>query len=341
MDSHNTDAARDEAPARDTARRILNLLFILNSSATPLTTEQIVSDSDLGYGSANRASDLKKFKRDREKLAERGIHVIEVREAGSQLNEESSWAIDAETTYAAAGSITRADAEALLCAVDECLTRDEVPFRQGLLGIRRKLHRLIDPIADADEPSTPGDASERRGAEALWSAFVLKRKIRFTYLDAKGRESTRTLEVWGMFMQGGHTYFVGLDEQSRGVRTFRDDRIVRAWRPTGHYAVPPWFDIKSYLFLPFDLAAGMATPVSFALRGDCTHDEAEALTHGRGELDYSKVDSCWRWTVKARDLQAAAAFALAHHDIIVAPLSPKRLVDTWRHLIGKAVEAHV
>ena len=36
-----------------TAQRILNLFFVLNSSPEPLTTEQIVLDSDLGYGSGN------------------------------------------------------------------------------------------------------------------------------------------------------------------------------------------------------------------------------------------------------------------------------------------------
>ena len=101
----DTTAQPEGLELNETALRILNLLFILNASSVPLTTEQIVSDSDLGYGSANRASDLKKFKRDREKLAERGIHVVEVREAGAQHNEESSWAIDTASTYAAAGCI--------------------------------------------------------------------------------------------------------------------------------------------------------------------------------------------------------------------------------------------
>ena len=35
-----------------TAQRILNLFFVLNSSPEPLTTEQIVLDSDLGYARA-------------------------------------------------------------------------------------------------------------------------------------------------------------------------------------------------------------------------------------------------------------------------------------------------
>ena len=58
-----------------TAQRILNLFFVLNSSPEPLTTEQIVLDSDLGYGSGNIDSDKRKFRRDRDKLLERGILI--------------------------------------------------------------------------------------------------------------------------------------------------------------------------------------------------------------------------------------------------------------------------
>ena len=80
----DTTAQPEGLELNETALRILNLLFILNASSVPLTTKQIISDADVGYGSANRASDLKKFKRDREKLAERGVIVKEIRPEGSQ-----------------------------------------------------------------------------------------------------------------------------------------------------------------------------------------------------------------------------------------------------------------
>lgn len=339
MDTRQHTQDAEDTTTHDTARRILNLLFILNSSSTPLTTEQIVSDSDLGYGSPNRASDLKKFKRDREKLAERGIHIIEIRAAGAQQTEESSWTIDRRSTYAAAGALSRADAEVLLRAVDECLAREDTPFRHGLLSIRHKLEGLGGMTAEPSPLDSEATAQENPAAEALWSAFVLKRKIRFSYLDAKGQESKRTVAVWGVFMQDGHSYFVGLDEQSGGVRTFRDDRIVRAWRPTGRYEVPAWFDIGNYLFLPFDLAAGMAQPVEFSLRRDLSQPEVEALIHGRGELERA-TDGSWRWRVKARDLNAAASFALAHSAMGMRPVAPNRLVTAWKTLIGKVVETH-
>lgn len=104
-----------------TAQRILNLFFVLNSSPEPLTTEQTVLDSDLGYGSGNIDSDKRKFRRDRDKLLERGILIKEVRPAGAQETEESSWTIDREHTFAAGGLITADDADILLNAIDQTL----------------------------------------------------------------------------------------------------------------------------------------------------------------------------------------------------------------------------
>ena len=98
MDIDSFTESLQQEDLNETALRVLNLLFILNASATPLSTEQILQDSDLGYGSANRASDLKKFKRDREKLAEHGVSIVEVRPAGAKQTEESLWTIDRANT---------------------------------------------------------------------------------------------------------------------------------------------------------------------------------------------------------------------------------------------------
>ena len=343
MDYDDPTGASRESEPNETALRVLNLLFILNSSSAPLTTEQIIGDSDLGYGSANRASDLKKFKRDREKLAEHGVTVTEVRPAGAQQTEESRWTIDRANTYATLGVITREDAETVLHAIDEQLARRDIPYRKALLDVRRRLARLMDPsngMQDGCGGQDRAAGADDRIADAMWSAFALRRKIRFAYRDARGVESTRTLAIWGMFVQHGHSYYVGLDEQSGGVRTFRADRITRAWRPTGSYSIPRWFDIRGHLFLPFDLAGGMTTPIRFTFPGRIGRAEIEALTNGRGELGRNEADGCWTWSVKASDLEAAARFALAHAQAGMRPQAPARLVDIWKSLIDKAVHAH-
>ncbi|MBM6867702.1 helix-turn-helix transcriptional regulator [Collinsella tanakaei] len=338
MEPDRTDEM-EEPELNETALRILNLLFILNSSSVPLTTEEIVSDSDVGYGSPNRASDLKKFKRDREKLAERGINVKEIRPAGAAQTEESLWTIDRSSTYAALGAISRDDADALLRAVDECLSRQDIPFRRALVDIRQRLAAMTSS-AEAGDAVAGEQTTASPAADTLWSAFALHRRVRIAYVDARGLETQRVLAIWGIFMQHGHIYYVGLDDQSGQVRTFRGDRITRAWRPTGSYTVPARFNVRDYLFLPFDIGSGMATKVTFSLPIEIEATEVRALTKERGELVRDEQKKRWLWTIKAGDVDAAARFGLAHAQSGMRPVSPAKIVNAWNACIDKAVTLH-
>lgn len=337
MQSDRTDG-HETSDLNETALRILNLLFILNSSSVPLTTDQIIGDPDLGYGSPNRASDLKKFKRDREKLAERGIKVREIRPTGAAQTEESLWTIDRPSTYAALGAISRDDADALLRAVDECLSRRDIPFRRALVDIRQRLATMTSSAAC--DPVEPEQIDASPAADTLWSAFALRRRVRIAYIDARGLETQRVLAIWGIFMQHEHIYYVGLDDQSGQVRTFRGDRIVRAWRPTGSYTVPAWFNVRDHLFLPFDIGSGMATKVTFSFPSAIGTAELRALTKERGELVRNQEGNRWLWTIKAGDVDAAARFALAHAQSGMRPVSPAKLVAAWNGCIDRAVTLH-
>lgn len=147
-----------------TAQRILNLFFVLNSSPEPLTTEQIVLDSDLGYGSGNIDSDKRKFRRDRDKLLERGILIKEVRPAGAQETEESSWTIDREHTFAAGGLITADDADILLNAIDQTLAAGSSTFATPLADIRSKIAYLTGRTTADEATISRSPPSMRYGA---------------------------------------------------------------------------------------------------------------------------------------------------------------------------------
>lgn len=157
-----------------TAQRILNLFFVLNSSPEPLTTEQIVLDSDLGYGSGNIDSDKRKFRRDRDKLLERGILIKEVRPAGAQETEESSWTIDREHTFAAGGLITADDADILLNAIDQTLAAGSSTFAAPLADIRSKIAYLTGMSAVDEAPIRRSPT-----VDAVWSAFAERCALRF------------------------------------------------------------------------------------------------------------------------------------------------------------------
>ncbi len=356
--SHITnDAFDDDIPSYDaTAQRLLNLVFVLNAARRPVRTAEIINDPDLGYGSAHRESDLRKFRRDRERLAQHGIIITEVRDAHASQTEESAWEIDRDRTFAAGGIINAHDAALLMDAIDEYTTWHATPLASPLRAVRRAAAEALAAIdgalpapanpteAIAAQPSSAGGSasspspSDQRVADALWTAFALGKQVSFTYTDARGGASARTLAIYGLFSHQGVPYVIGLDSASGDIRTFRVDRIDEITGLGTTYRVPDTFDVHDHLFLPFDLADGDPIVASFVFPAARTLPELHAITHRRGDL--SCDDDQWTWRIMVRDLDAAAAYALAHARDGMRPLSPAALVHAWERTIEQVVSAH-
>lgn len=346
-------SANDEARsiAEDSsAQRILNLFFMFNASTRPLSTTDVITDSDLGYGSGQRESDLRKFRRDRAKLAERGIRIIEVKRAGAAETEESFWMLDREHTFTENGMVTPDDAQTLATAIGDYLRGRDTPLEKPLCSVRDKAFELVErgivdspTIGDrAGVREGRGDASDegrRAVLDAIWSAFSSRKQLTFSYIDAQGRTSKRTVAIYGLFSHGGITYFIGPDSASGAVRTFRSDRIERAWRPRGSYAIPADFNIDDHVFLPFDFGDGQAARTAFSFSDGTTIAAVQALTRGRGEVTECEQGRL-RWAVDVRDLSAAAAFSLRHAREGMRPIAPDALIEAWKAAIRKAIEAH-
>lgn len=341
------ETREDDLPTFDeTALRILNLLFALDAAQGPLTTEQIVSDSDLGYGSDNRASDCRKFKRDRERLEEHGIVVREVRANGTAENEESSWEIDRGRTHADRGTLSADDAGVVLAAIDETFElHADNPERWPLQRARLKLRELAG--AHGETPVAGEAVAFSPTLQTVWAAFTERRPARFTYQDAKGVEKDREVEVYGSFSQGNRSYIVGFDRDAHGMRTFRTDRILRARHApaaAGTYRIPSQFDVEDYQFLPFDFSDRQPVEAAFVFSGEVGKHELELLTRGRGTLvrNNSSDDAgkTWTWTVEVRDMRAAALFSLEHASLGMRPVSPEELLGHWRAAIEQSILAH-
>lgn len=334
-DDHDDLVARDE-----TAQRLLNLLFILNASTTPIGTEAIVSDSDLGYGSGNRESDLRKFRRDRERLAQQGFVIDEIRPNSAARTEESTWLLDRQRTFATTGLISAADAALLIRALDTYARSGAQALAQPVAAIRRKAveamgHAMGELPAQAEPQAPTADPL----ADAAWYAFSMRRAIAFRYRNAAGEARERTLAIYGIFAQEGNTYLTGWDSASRSLRTFRCDRIDRILGLGEAYEVPASFDIHDQLFLPFDFAPGTGQQAVFTFPAVRTALELAQITRGRGELDRDAKRG-WIWCVDVRDFDAAAAFALGHAREGMRPAAPDDLVDAWFIAIGKVARAH-
>lgn len=335
-DAQQTPTGRtDDAP-----RRLLNLFFVLNSSLSPLTTTQIVSDSDLGYGSTNRKSDERKFRRDRESLEQQGILIKEIRSEGAAENEESRWTIDRENTFIAGGLITEDDAYTLEGILTSELARQSTPMRFPLRRMLKKLAELRTEDA-ALVPSNQEQTPSNKVEESLWAGFSLQKSVQIDYKKADGSVSRRQLSIYGMFDDDGKSYVTGFDSQRQEVRTFRIDRIQRVSAPKTPYRIPENFDIDEYRFLSFDFKeneATCATPVSFSFPRSISKAEIEAITRTRGTL--TQTNGCWIWNVDAFSLNGAASLCLAHTGMGMRPVAPQELIDCWNTEIETAVSAH-
>lgn len=325
-----------EIDRQDAVHRILNLLFVLNASRTPLTTSQILDDEELGYSASKRESAMKQFKRDRQKLESLGIVVMEVKEPGASEREESSWAIDQDRTHAVPRLITADDADLLAKALTDHLSSPGLPYRLPLERITAKLTSARG-LTPPDLPESP-DASKDSVLEAVWTAFSLRLKLTFEYQNARGETTKRSACVYGLFSVKGVSYLAGLDEKSSEIRTFRIDRIGRVWKPKGSYTIPSDFDVTDFLFFTFDFEGAASTPAAFSFPSSVPEAEIKSVTHGRGSL--TPFSHGIRWDIDVRDLDAAAGFCLEHSQMGMMPLEPQHLINCWRDRISKAVQAH-
>ena len=176
-------------------------------------------------------------------------------------------------------------------------------------------------------------------ADAVWTALSQRRRLVFSYTNARGEASERSVAVYGVFTEQGQPYLTGLDDKTSTVRTFRLERIERIRALGEPYRIPSDFALADQLFLPFDLADEEAVEVSFAFPSARTEQEILSITMGRGRIDRTE-DGAWTWTTTARNLDKASAFALQHARDGMRPRTPKPLVQAWGNRIRKAVDAH-
>lgn len=339
---------------RETAQRLLNLVFIFNAAERPLRTSEILNDMDLGYGSANRESDVRKFRRDRATLAAQGIVIKEIRAVGTRQTEDSSWALDREQTFAAGGLINTNDAILLINAIDEYLATTNTPLAQPLHIIRQKAAETIgyetgelpEDIAqtDVDFPisnhtNTHNHVHSVTIERALWSAFSLQRAITFDYTNAVGSSSPHTVSIYGFLTREGTSYLIGFDEHHQEIRTFKIERVKQIQKLGAVYTIPKDFSSAAFMWLPFELGQDPCIELICSFPPERTEQELQTLVYNRGTLE--RTTHTWLWHITAHSLDEAVRFCLAHTRDGMRPVAPQTFVDAWRNQVRKVLAGHV
>lgn len=338
---------RDERESRDerTIRRLLNLLFAFHIARGPLSTEDIISNPEIGYTGSTHESNVRAFNRDRKTLSEHGIFIQEDRRDSYAKNEQRFWSLDRASTHALPDFITRYDAEAALAAIDQVFSLQNAnPAQWALRSARMKLCEIAGVEEASEDLGSQASVSttQRDALQAIWSSFNDRRTVRFAYRDRAGRERPHDVDLYGMFMRGVSSYIVGLDHEAGAVRTFRTDRITSAKAGAASskpYRIPDDFDIEAFQFLPFDFSANEPVASSFLFPRGMGEDELASVTKGRGEIE-QRQDGSPIWTIDVHDLDAASAFVLEHAACGMRALGPEALTSRVRDSILKAVNAH-
>jgi proteasome accessory factor B len=226
--------------ARARTERMLNLLFVLLNSRTPLTREQI-RERVPGYGDSNEAFE-RMFERDRSALRDLAIPV-ETKPVDMFHDDVLGYRIDRSDWLMPEISITAEERTYLALAASAWQNAQ-------LSTAARQAVSSVDAREQGAEISVPVSlAKGRRHITEILAAIANGKTVVFDYVGLNQSEVVkRTIDPWRALLHSGHWYLIGFDQDKGEVRTFRTDRIVGDLVETKHgilESMPKDFDLST------------------------------------------------------------------------------------------------
>ena len=219
---------------------MLNLLFVLLNSRTPLTREQI-RERVPGYGDSNEAFE-RMFERDKAALRDLAIPV-ETKPVDMFHDDVLGYRIDRSDWLMPEISITAEERTYLALAASAWQNAQ-------LSTAARQAVSSVDAREQGAEISVPVSlAKGRRHITEILAAIANGKTVVLDYVGLNQSEVVkRTIDPWRALLHSGHWYLIGFDQDKGEVRTFRTDRIVGDLVETKHdilESMPKDFDLST------------------------------------------------------------------------------------------------
>ena len=210
---------------------MLNLLFVLLNSSTPLTREQI-RERVPGYGESNDAFE-RMFERDKAALRELAIPV-ETKPVDLFHDDVLGYRIDRSDWLMPEISLTASERTYLSLAASAWQSAQ-------LSTAARQAVSSVDAREQESALSVPVSlAKGRRHISEILSAITNAKTVTFGYVGLNQIDVVaRTIDPWRALLHSGHWYLIGFDQEKGEVRTFRTDRIVGDLVETRHDILEP------------------------------------------------------------------------------------------------------
>lgn len=326
--------ALDEAGApaltedEELARRLCALAVAFSNARSPIGTGEV---RETYYPDLQEDSFRRKFARDRERLAEGGLHIMQVGVADN----EALWQANG-SSFADGSTVSPEDALVLDVLCSQLVEDPSFAYRNELRFALAKIDRAFGGLTAVRlEPAA-------RRADASLSTLVACKTnsvlARVLYVDAKGNRSERLVAPYGTFSLRGRTYFVCALAEGKQVcepprmRTLRTDRFERVKATSIPFVRPDDFSIDDHILLPFQI--GPSTMMATFEETRTTERDALAEMHRRARLVEDEPEHRV-WEVAVSDEAVAAAWTVASG---VLPRSPASLVAAYETLLQGAAE---
>jgi proteasome accessory factor B len=198
----------------DKAERLINLTMALLASRRFLSKNEIYSIVSGYSGSAETKERM--FERDKNDLRDLGLE-IEVGTDDPLFDDEPGYRIDAHRYSFDLGDLDGPDLALLSLAAAHW--QNSLLSKSGQSAIRKL--ESISPASDTELLVLPlYNAEVPEGHfEVIWKAITNRKRITFTYTSM--RESVRSVEPYGLTLNKGFWYLVGMDRSVDEVRHFK------------------------------------------------------------------------------------------------------------------------
>jgi proteasome accessory factor B len=272
------------------SERLLDLLFLLLASRSPVSATQIFDAFPTEYGGSYLARE-RKFSRDKDLLRELGIPLIVV--TADDEMDETGYVIDRSALSLRDVQLTP-DERAALFAVGAAALGSAIPLRGELAHALTKL-RATHGEEERAQPLVFAEPVQASATHELFvQAVTERRKLRLRYPP---EEQDRVVDPYAFAARRGRFAIVGYCHLRKGIRTFQAERVASitiegtdGGKP--QFEIPKDFDAAAHLPLyPWQLKAHDPVDVQLAFSEELEESGPLALGFApKGPFTVTNID---------------------------------------------------
>ncbi len=232
--------------------RLLNLLTLLLNTRRPLALDALRELEEFhAYGERGSKSGERAFDRDKAALLELGVPLRYVAPTDDELG---GYMIDRDRYYLPPLELDQSELALMSMAGAAAAAIPGFARREALVRALAKLGFDVDEAAGPSRtlvhiPFAEGvdEALAASHLELLRDAVAARARVSIAYTDAKGAQTQRVVDPYGLYYRRGAWYLAGYCHKRRARRTFHIARLTRV-EPRGEaaaFSVPADFDLAA------------------------------------------------------------------------------------------------